>query len=213
LPRTGLILLESEGERRQRRPRPGAGKTLGDFIIKVDEKNGGSADFFMGYESIPPGAAIPAHHHLHSGEILFVQRGHGLALLGSRQGAVGPGTTIYIPRNTRVSLRNTGSEPLTIAFLFPGPGIGAYLRATSVREGDSAEPLSAEQLAAIRGQHEEEIDFDSVAGASGAGLILRESEGEHRIRRPPPNGVTPEHALHNQSGSEERRVAGLLHGI
>jgi mannose-6-phosphate isomerase-like protein (cupin superfamily) len=121
----GGILQENEGERRLRRPRPGAGrKTLGAFIIKVDQRNGGSTDFFMGYEDIPPGAGIPPHHHPHSGEILFIQRGTGSAVLGSRRGTVGPGSTIYIPRNTRVSLRNTGSEPLTIAFLFPGSGTG-----------------------------------------------------------------------------------------
>ena len=161
---TGLVLQESEGERRVRRPRPTPGRSaLGSFIIKVDEKNGGSADFFMGYEDIPPGAAIPPHHHPLSGEILFIQRGTGLALLGSRNGPVGPGSTVYIPRHIRISLRNTGPDTLTVAFIFPGEGIGQYLRATSVLEGDSAAEFSAQEIAAIRARYHDEITFDSVA--------------------------------------------------
>jgi mannose-6-phosphate isomerase-like protein (cupin superfamily) len=190
-PTTGLILQESEGERRVRRPRPSATPNpLGPFIIKVGETNGGSTDFFMGYEDIPPGAGIPPHHHPTSGEILFVHKGTGVASLGSRERAVGPGATIYIPQHTRISLRNTGSRALTIAFFFPGRGIGQYLRETSVVEGDSGAPLSAEEIAAIRTRHKEEITFDSAAGAGAAGLILQEDQGERRFRRPPPTGVT-----------------------
>jgi mannose-6-phosphate isomerase-like protein (cupin superfamily) len=189
-PPVGLILQEAEGERRVRRARPTPGRTaLGSFIIKVDEKNGGSADFFMGYEDIPPGAAIPPHHHPLSGEILFIQRGTGLALLGSRSGPVGPGSTVYIPRHIRVSLRNTGPDTLTVAFIFPGEGIGQYLRATSVLEGDSAAPFSAQEIAAIRARYHDEITFDSVAGDEHGGLILRATEGERRMQRPPPKGV------------------------
>jgi mannose-6-phosphate isomerase-like protein (cupin superfamily) len=185
----GLVLKESEGERRVRRPRPARPGALGAFIIKVDEKNGGSKDLWMGYEDIPPGRGIPPHHHPYSGEILFIQRGTGMASLGSRQAAVGPGATIYIPENTRVSLRNTGAEPLTLAFIFAHPGIGEYFRETSVLEGDSAKPISEEELGAIRARHREHITFDSLAGANGAGLILQADEGEQRMQRPPPRGV------------------------
>lgn len=74
-PPTGLIFQESEGERRMRRPRPARPGALGAFIIKVDERNGGSKDLWMGYENIPPGRGIPPHHHPYSGEILFIQKG------------------------------------------------------------------------------------------------------------------------------------------
>jgi quercetin dioxygenase-like cupin family protein len=115
----GLILAASEGERRVRRPRPGATAGLtAPFILKVDERNGGSPDLVMGYEDIPPGQRIQPHQHLHADEIIFVHRGSGVATLGSREGPISAGSTVYIPRNTRVSLRNTGSEPLGIAFIF-----------------------------------------------------------------------------------------------
>jgi len=79
----GLILQASEGERRVRRPPPSNVSALAaPFIIKVDRKYGGSPDFFMGYEDIPPGKAIARHYHPHADEILFVHRGTGLASLG-----------------------------------------------------------------------------------------------------------------------------------
>jgi mannose-6-phosphate isomerase-like protein (cupin superfamily) len=187
--RDGLVLQESEGEHRMRRPRPSVPLALGGFIIKVDQKNGGSNDLWMGYEDIPAGRAIRPHHHPYSGEILFIQRGTGLASVGSREALVGPGSMVYIPRNTRVSLRNTSEGSLTLAFIFAQPGIGEYFRETSVPQGDSAPPVSEEELAAIRARHREHITFDSLAGANGSGLILQPSEGEARLQRPPPAGV------------------------
>jgi quercetin dioxygenase-like cupin family protein len=150
----GLILQASEGERRVRRPRPGstAGLTA-PFILKVDERNGGSPDLVMGYEEIPAGEAIRPHQHLLADEIIFVHRGSGVATLGSREGAISAGSTVYIPRNTRVSLRNTGSEPLGIAFIFSKPGFEQLMRENSVLEGEPATPLSAEETAQIRARH------------------------------------------------------------
>jgi mannose-6-phosphate isomerase-like protein (cupin superfamily) len=120
---TGLILQKGEGERRVRRPRPDTAGRLAaaGMIIKVDEKNGGSPDFFMAAEDIVPGDAIAPHSHPGYDEILFVHRGTGLATLGSQQATVSEGATIYIPSNTRVSLKNTGIEPLSIVFIFPRP--------------------------------------------------------------------------------------------
>ncbi|HEY8831909.1 MAG TPA: cupin domain-containing protein [Gemmatimonadaceae bacterium] len=66
--------------------------------------NGGSPDFLMGYEEIPPGKGIPRHPR--HDEILFVHRGSGLVSLGSREATVSEGATIYIPPNTCVSLKN-----------------------------------------------------------------------------------------------------------
>jgi hypothetical protein len=54
-----LILERHEGEHRVRRPRgfPIAGPT---FIIKVDRKNGGSQQMWLGTEEIKPGAPAAA---------------------------------------------------------------------------------------------------------------------------------------------------------
>ena len=93
-------------------------------------------------------------------EIIFVHRGTGTAELGDRTAAVGPGTTVFIPQATRLMLRNTGTEPLAIAFFFSQPGYEEYLRDTSVPEGEAAPPLSSSELGVVRDRHKKHIVFD-----------------------------------------------------
>ena len=144
----GLILQDGEGERRVRR---NAGK--GPFIIKVDQKNGGSPDLVMGYEDIAPGAEIQLHRHLVADEILFVHRGSGTASLNGRKAHVSAGATIYVPRNVTVGLVNDGSEPLGITFTFSKPGFEELMRDNSVPEGQPVTPISAEERARIQAKH------------------------------------------------------------
>ena len=153
--RTPLILSAGDGERRIRRVMGGA-----LAIVKVDRRNGGSPNLMMGYEELPPGQAILAHRHPAMDEIIFVHRGTGTVELGDRRAAVGPGATVFIPPATRVMLRNTGAEPLAIAFFFSHPGYEEYLRDTSVPEGQAAPPLSPSELAAVRERHKAHIVFN-----------------------------------------------------
>ena len=158
----GLILQESEGELRVRRPREiGGAEGIPTFIIKVDRKYGESSSFFMGMENIPPGKKIRLHHHPHAEEILFVHRGTGVARLGSREVAVSAGATVYIPRNVSVGLRNTGTEPLSLVFIFPEPdGMAGQMRSGSVAEGEKLTPFTPEELAAREARGSEHIVFD-----------------------------------------------------
>lgn len=144
----GLVLQADEGERRVRRT---AGK--GPFILKVDQKNGGSPDLVMGYEDIAPGVEIQPHTHLVADEILFVHRGTGVAKLGQRESPVSAGATIYIPRNVQISVRNTGNEPLGVAFIFSKPGFEELMRDNSVPEGQPVTPMSVEERDQIRKRH------------------------------------------------------------
>lgn len=144
----GLILQADQGERRVRR---NAGK--GPFILKVDRKNGESPDLVMGYEDLAPGAEIQRHRHLVADEILFVHRGSGVASLGDRETAVTAGATIYIPRNITIGVRNTGNEPLGIAFIFSKPGFEELMRENSVLEGEPVTPMTAAEREEIRKRH------------------------------------------------------------
>jgi quercetin dioxygenase-like cupin family protein len=144
----GLVLQEGEGERRVRR---NAGK--GPFILKVDRRNGNSSDLVMGYEDIAPGAEIQPHTHLVADEILFIHRGSGVARLGGRESSVGAGATIYIPRNVQIGVRNTGDEPLGVAFVFSKPGFEELMRDNSVLEGQPITPISPEEREVIRRRH------------------------------------------------------------
>ena len=145
---TPLVLAIDQGERRIWRT-PGGGS----FVLKVDRQNGQSPDLVMGYEDIAPGQSIPPHRHLVADEIIFVHRGSGVVELGTRTEAFSAGATIYIPKTTRVTVRNTGAEPLSIAFVFSKPGFEEYLRDFSAPPGQPVVPLSVEERRAIQARH------------------------------------------------------------
>ena len=151
-----LVLTLDEGERRVRKWAGSAPK----FTIKVDRRNGGSHHLVMGYEDIPVGGSIPPHRHLNADEIVFVHRGSGVVENGSITRAFDTGATIFIPRETRVTIRNTGREPVSIAFFFSHPGFEEYMRDTSAREGEAYTPLTPEELATIRKRHGWHADFN-----------------------------------------------------
>lgn len=150
-----LILAVNEGEARTWR-------NWGDtpFIIKVDRQNGGSPDLFMGYEDIAPGLVIPTHRHPTADEIVFVHRGSGVAQVGERQAAFAEGATLYIPRNVRVTIRNTGTVPLSVVFIFSKLGFEEFMRDNSVAKGRPVVPLSEAELARIRDKHRSHVVYD-----------------------------------------------------
>ena len=152
-----LILSVNEGERRRRR----FAVSAPDFILKVDPQNGGSTDITMGYEDVPPGGVIPPHRHKMADEILFIHRGSGVVELGDQEEAFTDGATIFIPKDVRVTVRNTGSGPLSVAFFFSKPGFESFLREMSALEGESFVPLSAQELRAIRKRHEWHTVYDN----------------------------------------------------
>jgi quercetin dioxygenase-like cupin family protein len=155
-----LVLQESEGEHRVHRPPPAALSSLtAPFIIKVDRHNGGAPEFFMMTSEIAPGQEIPPHQHPHSDEIVFVRDGTARAVLAGREVTVTAGATIYMPRNTSVRLRNTGTQPLRLIAIFSQPGFEEYMRDISVPEGAVAEPLTVEELTAIRVRHRTHVVY------------------------------------------------------
>ena len=142
-----LILEKNEGEHRVRRPRgsPIAGLP---FIIKIDRKNGGSQQMWLGTEEIKPGAQIPRHQHLGQDEILILETGTAHVWLGDRERDVHAGGIVYIPSETWISLKNTGTEPILLAFVFSAPGFDDYLRCSSTAEGERSTPMTQEEVAA-----------------------------------------------------------------
>ncbi len=150
-----LILAADEGERRVRRTLGGA-----RVFIKVDPQTAQSPEFVMTMEAIPPGEGIPAHVHPTADEIIFIHRGTGSAQLDNRSATVSEGATVYIPRSTRVAIRNTGREPLVIVAIFSETGFERYLRDTSVPAGQPVVPLTAAELRTIRANHEHDIVFE-----------------------------------------------------
>lgn len=156
-----LILADADGERRVHRPPPGSLSNLAaPFIIKVDRRNGGAPEFVLFTEDIPPGQTIPPHHHPDADEILFVHAGSGIVTMDGRVAPVSAGAIIYMPRNTGVRLRNTGTQPLRIMAIFSQPGYEEYMRDISVAEGQAAPAVSVAELTAIRARHHAHVRYD-----------------------------------------------------
>src|ERR1700737_3440939 len=157
----GLILQIGEGERRVRRPKAAGLAGLPDpFIIKVDKLNGGSKDLVMGYEELAPGQSIRPHRHLTADEIIFVHAARGLVFLGVGEARVKPGGTVYIPANTRISLRNTGNVPLAIAYIFSKPGFEEIQGENPVLEGTPATVITPEERARNEAKHKWHTSYD-----------------------------------------------------
>ena len=170
----GLVLQKDEGEHRVRRPIPGVTAALPGFIIKVDRQYGNSSSFYMGMEDIAPGRGLRRHRHPHAEEILFIHRGSGVARLGDRESQVSTGTTIWIPRDTQVELRNTGQEPLTLLWFFPEPdAMSAYMRAGSVPQGQEAKPFTADEWQRHVEKARAHIVFDDPPPTAAQGVPVK----------------------------------------
>jgi mannose-6-phosphate isomerase-like protein (cupin superfamily) len=145
-----LVLQQNQGEIRTWRPlaseSPAEQKLdkLTHFIIKVDRQHGGSPDFWFGTETLPLGAGIPYHRHLHEDEVLYVVSGSAHVHLGSLEGDARPGAIVFIPRDTWVSVQPSGKTPISLLFAFNAPGFDRYMRCEAVPSGQTARLLTVE---------------------------------------------------------------------
>jgi mannose-6-phosphate isomerase-like protein (cupin superfamily) len=71
-------------------------------------------------ETLPPGASVTPHHHEVLEEVYYIIEGTGVMTIGDERREVGEGDTIYIPKNHRHTLTNTGETPMRL-LLVCGP--------------------------------------------------------------------------------------------
>ncbi len=71
-------------------------------------------------ETLPPGKSVTPHHHEVIEEIYYILSGSGVMTIGDEAREVGAGDAIYIPRQQRHTLTNTGSAEMNI-LLVCGP--------------------------------------------------------------------------------------------
>ncbi len=95
---------------------------------------------------------------MNSEEILFIHSGSGRAWLNGQEARVVAGSTIFMPINTGVKLTNDGTEPIALVAIFSG--FDGYQRDISVPEGQVANPLTVQELAAIRARHRHDVIYD-----------------------------------------------------
>jgi len=93
-----------------------------ELTIKVDSELTPSVRMSMVTEDLPPGAEILVHLHQREDEIIFIRMGRGIATLGDREVAVGPGATVYVPQGVWHGLRNTGESVLGMSAIYSPPG-------------------------------------------------------------------------------------------
>ena len=140
-----LILQEGDGEHRVRHF-----LSRLPFTIKVDEQFGNAQDFFVLTEILVPGGTIPFHMHHNAEEILILEEGGATVTVGDKRAVASPRSIVFIPRETWVSVTNSGKQSIHLYALFSRQGFERYLRAASVPEGQPVTPLSPDDLARLR---------------------------------------------------------------
>jgi mannose-6-phosphate isomerase-like protein (cupin superfamily) len=142
-----LILQENDGEHRLRRPGgPTGSSSVPEFIIKIDKQNGSAEDFYVGAEIMNPGGMIPFHMHHNSEEVVILEEGGATVTVGDKRAVAGPHSIVFIPRETWVSIANTGNTPIHLYGIFSRQGFENFLRARSVRPGEPLTPLTPEEV-------------------------------------------------------------------
>ncbi len=156
-----LVLEKNEGEARVRRPLGVLPIPTAEFILKVTPQNSGSKHLVLGTEDIPPGGVIPRHKHLEQDEILLVQTGTAHVTLGDKEYDVHAGGTVFFPAQTWVSLKNIGTDSISLVFIFSAPGFEENMRCSSVPAGQSAPPINIDELKACA--HEGHVEYEVLA--------------------------------------------------
>jgi mannose-6-phosphate isomerase-like protein (cupin superfamily) len=142
-----LILQEGDGEHLVSRTGPTGGLP---FTIKLDGQNGDTQDFLVLTETMGPGQTIPFHKHENSEEILILEEGGATVTVGDKQGVAGPRSIVYIPRNTWISVTNSGAQNVHLIAVFSRRGFERYLRAVSVKPGEPVTPVGEDDLPRLR---------------------------------------------------------------
>ena len=141
-----LLLERNEGELRTRRVHIDNSATASSqFMLKVSPKNNGSQHLVAGTEELAPGATLPKHRHLIQDEIALIQSGTAHVWLGDQERDLHAGGLVFIPANTWVGLKNIGTEPISLTFIFSAPGFEETMRCNSVPAGETPTQITPEQ--------------------------------------------------------------------
>jgi quercetin dioxygenase-like cupin family protein len=101
-------------------------------IVKADPKTG-SRSMAAGTQELGAGAAIPLHKHDNSDEMLVVQKGAAMAILGDTRKLAGPGSTIFIPRGVWHGVEPV-QEASQVLWVVSPPGLEQFFRDVSAKQ-------------------------------------------------------------------------------
>ncbi len=159
-----LVLERNEGEKRVRLPREGVANKPIEFILKITPESTGSQHLVLGTQTIPPGGTVPRHRHLDQDEVVVLQTGSARMTLADKDYDIHAGGIVFAPANTWMALENTGTEDIQLIFIYSAPGFERYMRCTSTPVGQTAPPLSLDQLrACAKAGH---VEYQGLSSAS-----------------------------------------------
>ena len=164
-----LLLEKNEGELRARRvPADNISVPMSvpssQFMLKVSPKNNGSQQLVLGTEELTPGAVIRTHKHLAQDEILLIETGTAHVRVGDLERDVHAGGLVFLPANTWIGLKNIGSDPISLVFIFSAPGFEEYMRCASVPANQKPTVITREDLANC--SHEGHVVYEELEGRS-----------------------------------------------
>lgn len=126
---SGYILGPDEGEVLQVRNTK--------VIVKVDPRTG-SRSMAAGTQALGMGAGIPLHKHDNADEMLVVQKGAAVAILGDAHKPAGAGSTVFIPRGVWHGVEPVKQDSEVLWVVSP-PGLEGFFREISGKQFTPAE--------------------------------------------------------------------------
>ena len=114
------------------------GPTRDPLRIKVSPASPGR--FAMIVQEMAPASRVPVHLHEREDEIIFIQRGAGIATVGTERVNLRPGSTLFVPQGTWHGGENTGSETLVWVAIYSPSGFEGYFREIGVRPNGEMPP-------------------------------------------------------------------------
>ena len=104
-----------------------------------------------GTQQLPPGAAIPVHKH-YSDEMLVVQRGAAMAILGDQRSLAASGSIIFIPKGVWHGVEPV-EEDTQLLWVVSPPGLEGFFRETGRKPGDPIKQLTPQEIEDIARKH------------------------------------------------------------
>ncbi len=137
---------------------PGAGRVLRAFGEEVTfllgpEHTGGALFEFV--EVTPPGGGPPPHYHEREDEWFYVLEGRVSFLAGGKWTETSPGATVFVPRQSVHTFKNTGSTPSKMLVHTSPSGFEKFFAAAAAEFARPGGPdmNRAVQIAAEHGIH------------------------------------------------------------
>jgi mannose-6-phosphate isomerase-like protein (cupin superfamily) len=82
----------------------------------------GVEDLSVGMTILPPGNASSFHSHDAESETWIIVAGEGEVLVGEEREPVGPESVVFLPRDVKHQIINTGQETLRLFWIYTPPG-------------------------------------------------------------------------------------------